>query len=120
MAKNRDLRPYELSAADWASIVLVTKWLKSFRSATTQMSTTKSPMLSTTHAIFRGLQEDLRQSLTELPDSSPSYLKNSLVKAHQKLSDYYTKLDDSPFYIWASCMSLCTPLILILTILVQC
>ena len=74
------------------------------------MSTTKSPMLSTTHAIFRGLQEDLRQSLTELPDLSPSYLKNSLVKAHRKLSDYYTKLDDSPFYIWASCTSLCTPL----------
>ena len=115
MAKNHDLRPYELSTADWTSILLITKWLKSFCSATTQMSTTKSPMLSTTHAIFRGLQEDLRQLLTELPDSSPSYLKNSLIKAHQKLSDYYTKLDDSPFYIWASCISLCTPLYLTLT-----
>ena len=68
--------------ADWASIILITKWLKSFHSATTQMSTTKLPMLLTTHAIFHGLQEDLCQLLTELPDSSPSYLKNSLVKAH--------------------------------------
>ena len=42
----------------------------------------KSPMLSTTHAIFHGLQEDLCQLLTELPDSSPLYLKNSLIKAH--------------------------------------
>lgn len=59
-------------------------------------------MLSTTHAIFRGLQDDLKQSLTELPNSAPSALKTSLVKAHRKLSDYYTKLDESPLYIWAS------------------
>ena len=72
-------------------------------------------MLLTTHAIFHGLQEDLHQLLTELSDLSPSlYLKISLVKVHQKLSDYYTKLDDSPFYIWASCTSLCTPLFLTL------
>ncbi|KAG2078425.1 hypothetical protein BDR04DRAFT_1086741 [Suillus decipiens] len=59
VAKTCDLRPYELSDADWAGIELVTKWLKAFRSATTQMSTTKCPMLSTTHAIFRGLQESI-------------------------------------------------------------
>ena len=61
-------------------------------------------MLSTTHAIFHGLQDDLKQSLTELPNSAPSGLKISLVKAHHKLSDYYTKLDESPLYIWASCL----------------
>jgi hypothetical protein len=60
-------------------------------------------MLSTTHAIFRGLQDDLRQSLIDLPNSAPTYLKTALVRAHRKLSDYYTKLDESPFYIWASC-----------------
>src|SRR5882762_1002608 len=103
VAKNRELRSYELSNEDWTAIILVTKWLKSFRSATTQMSTTKSPMLSTTHAIFRGLQDDLRQSLANLPNAAPTYLKTAFVKAHWKLSDYYTKLDESPFYIWASC-----------------
>jgi hypothetical protein len=103
VAKNRELRSLKLSTADWDAIALVTKWLKSFRSATTQMSTTKCSMLSSTHAIFRGLQEDIRNSLAELPDGAPAKLKMSLMKAHRKLSDYYTKLDESPYYIWSSC-----------------
>jgi hypothetical protein len=93
----------ELSTTDWDAVALVTKWLKSFWSATTQMSGTKTSMLSSTHAIFRGLQEDIRNSLVELPDSAPAKLKTSLIKAHRKLSDYYSKLDESPYYIWASC-----------------
>lgn len=103
VAKNRDLRKYELSSEDWAAISLVTRWLKSFRSATTQMSATKTSMLSTTHAIFRGLQEDIRESIRTLPEDTPVRLKNSLVNAHRKLSDYYTKLDESPLYLWSSC-----------------
>jgi hypothetical protein len=45
VAKNRKLCPYEFSNDDWDAITLVTKWLKSFRSATTQMSATKASML---------------------------------------------------------------------------
>ena len=103
VAKNQELRSFKLSTADWDAVVLVTKWLKSFRSATTQMSATKCSMLSSTHAIFHGLQEDIRNSLTELPNSAPAKLKTSLIKAHRKLSDYYTKLDKSPYYVWSSC-----------------
>ena len=103
VAKNRELCAFELSTADWDAVTLVTKWLKSFWSATTQMSTTKCSMLSSTHAIFRGLQDNLRNSLTNLPDNAPAKLKTLLMKAYQKLSDYYTKLDESSYYIWASC-----------------
>jgi hypothetical protein len=46
VAKNRELRKYELQDEDWEAIALVAQWLKSFCSATTQMSTTKRPMLS--------------------------------------------------------------------------
>ena len=88
---------------NWASIALVTQWLKSFWSATTQMSSTKTSMLSTTHAIFCGLQEDIWLSITSHPANTPAQLKNSLVSAHHKLSDYYTWLDESPLYIWWSC-----------------
>ena len=28
-----------------------------------------------------------------------------LTDAHRKLSDYYQTFDESPFYIWSSCMS---------------
>src|SRR5262245_27860539 len=59
VAKTRELRHLELSAEDWDSVTLVTQWLKTFRSATTQMSSTKHSMLSSTHAIFRGLQESI-------------------------------------------------------------
>src|ERR1700674_5556937 len=63
VAKTRELRQYELTSDDWNAIELVYHWLKAFRSATTQMSTTKKSMLSSTQAIFRGLQESLQNSL---------------------------------------------------------
>lgn len=109
VGKHRDLRHLDLTDGDWDSIILVTGWLKSFRTATTLMSTTKRPMLSYTHAIFRGLQEDLRLSLKQLPFSTPSVLRNGLLEAHRKLSDYYYKMDQSPFYTWAAreCSFLC-------------
>jgi hypothetical protein len=62
VAKNRELCKYELQDEDWEAIALVAQWLKSFRSATTQMSTTKRPMLSSTQAIFQGLQDSLTDS----------------------------------------------------------
>lgn len=46
VGKHRDLRHLDLTDGDWDSIILVTGWLKSFRTATTLMSTTKRPMLS--------------------------------------------------------------------------
>ncbi|KAG2127828.1 hypothetical protein BD769DRAFT_1357133, partial [Suillus cothurnatus] len=97
---------YEFSDADLARIELVTQWLKSFCSATTQMSTTKCPMLSSAHAIFHGLQESLQEDLAELPDSVPVKLQSALTSAHLKLSDYYFKVDELPFYVWASSMLL--------------
>ncbi len=63
VSRIRELRHLELSEADWNAIELVTGWLKMFRSATTQMSTTKVSMLSMTHAIFRGLQDHLKDVL---------------------------------------------------------
>ena len=104
MAQNKDLHAYELSEADWTSIDLVSSWLKSFCSATMQMSTAKVPMLSTTHAIFQGLQEDIKGILCSLPATVSSHIKHGLIDAHTKLSDYYHKYDESPFYTWAACM----------------
>lgn len=102
--KNWDVRDsLALSETDWDSIILVAGWLKSFRTATTLMSTTKRPMLSYTHTIFLGLQDDLRKTIRQLPTSTPSVLRNGLLDAHRKLSDYYYKFDQSPYYTWAAC-----------------
>ena len=101
VAKNRELRKYELQDEDWGAIELVAQWLKAFRSATTQMSTTKSPMLSWTHAIFRGLQDSIRDSIRALPNDTMPILREGLLNAHRKLSDYYGKSDESPYYTWA-------------------
>ena len=109
VAKNRELRKHELQDEDWEAIALVAQWLKSFRSATTQMSTTKRPMLSSTHAIFRGLQDSLADSLRSLPNDTPTLLRRALLNAHRKLSDYYGKSDESPYYTWASRTSLTLP-----------
>jgi len=105
VAKNKELRKYELQDEDWEAIGLVAWWLKLFQSATTQMSTTKHLMLSWTHAIFRGLQDSLADSLCVLPKHTPAILRQGLLNAHRKLSDYYGKSDESPYYTWASCMS---------------
>jgi hypothetical protein len=98
----KDIRPFKLSEEEWDAISLVTSWLKSFRSTTTQMSATKTPMLSTTHAIFRGLQSDIQDILRSLPDTTAPELKKGLTDAHLKLSDYYYKFDESPYYLWSA------------------
>ncbi|KAJ7140751.1 hypothetical protein C8R44DRAFT_726475 [Mycena epipterygia] len=59
-------------------------------------------LLSTTHAIFRGLQQHIKEAITKLPDSADDALRTGLVEAHLKLSDYYTKFDQSRYYLWAS------------------
>jgi hypothetical protein len=66
---NKEIHPFELSNADWESIKIVTLWLKSFRVATTEMSAMKTPMLSIMHAIFQGLQDDIKNILRSLPDT---------------------------------------------------
>jgi hypothetical protein len=100
--QNEDLCNLALTEAEWESITQVAGWLKAFRSATTQMSTTKQPMLSTAHAIFCGLQDEVRNALRSLPDSTSPMIKDGLLAAHQKLSEYYYRFDISPFYIWAA------------------
>jgi len=102
VGRNRDLRALELDPSDWEAISQVAGWLKAFRSATTEMSKTKEPMLSMIHAIFRGLQDHISSILRELPDSAPTQLRIGLVDAHTKLSEYYFRLDESPYYTWAA------------------
>ena len=104
--QNEDLSNLVLTEAEWELITQVAGWLKAFQSATTQMSTTKQPMLSTAHAIFRGLQDEVHHTLHSLPDSTSPMIKAGLLAAHQKLSMYYHRFDLSPFYIWAACESL--------------
>jgi len=103
VGRNHDLCALELDPSDWAAISQVAGWLKAFRSATTEMSKTKEPMLSTIHAIFRGLQDHISSILHELPNSTPTQLRIGLIDAHTKLSEYYFRLDESPYYTWAAC-----------------
>ena len=102
-AQNKYLHAYELSEDDWKSIDLLSSWLMSCHSVTTQMFTTKILMLSTTHAIFQGLQEDIKGIICSLPATVSPCIKHSLIDMHMKLSDYYHKYDESPFYTWAAC-----------------
>ncbi len=104
VSRNKDLHALELSNTNWESIKLVVSWLKSFRLATTEMSTTKSPMLSMTHAIFQGLQDDIKGILHSLPNSVSPRIKLGLTDVHRKLSNYYYQYNASPFYTWAACM----------------
>ncbi|KIK76513.1 hypothetical protein PAXRUDRAFT_18158 [Paxillus rubicundulus Ve08.2h10] len=66
------------------------------------MSATKCATLAFVHVIFKGLQEDLKEHLANLPDSIPTHICEALVKAHQKLSDYFYKFDDLSLYVWAA------------------
>ena len=100
---HKDLHALELSEAEWDAIVQVATWLEMFQTATMEMSHTKQSILSTTHLIFRRLQEHIWTIIADLPDNFNSQLKAGLLAAHQKLSEYYYHFDQSPFYTWATC-----------------
>ncbi|TBU21720.1 hypothetical protein BD311DRAFT_677708, partial [Dichomitus squalens] len=94
----------EISFEEWEAIAIVTKWLRLYRDATVDMSVTKRPTVSEVDAVFRGLQEHLRECIRELPESTPRPLRDGLINAHYKLSDYSYLFEGSPFYTWASRM----------------
>ncbi|KAJ7792593.1 hypothetical protein B0H13DRAFT_2172466 [Mycena leptocephala] len=100
--ENEDLAEYALAPSEWAALKQVSDWLKSYRYATTKMSATKQPMLSTTHAVFRWLQDELKAAIAALPSTADPALLEGLVAAHRKLSDYFTKFDESRYYSWAT------------------
>ncbi|KIJ52916.1 hypothetical protein M422DRAFT_155671, partial [Sphaerobolus stellatus SS14] len=102
VAKIIPLCCYELNDGDWKAIEVVTTWLKTFRAATTQMSATKHSSLSSTHAVFKGLQDNLKDFLCKLPNTASPQIRQALVASHHKLSDYFYKFDQSPYPIWAS------------------
>ncbi|KAJ7780449.1 hypothetical protein B0H14DRAFT_2401076, partial [Mycena olivaceomarginata] len=102
-----DLHNPEISVQDWAAIETITDWLHTFSLTTSEMSRTSRPMLSFTHSTFRGLQKILKEKVAGLPKNTSPKLVEGLMKSHLKLSDYYYKYDQSPFYIWAARTSLC-------------
>lgn len=57
------------------------------------MSRTRKSMISTVHAIFCGLQEHIKEILRDLPDTALPQLQDGLLVAHQKLSEYYYRLN---------------------------
>ena len=85
-SRNRDLHPYKIYEEEWTSISMVSSWLKSFCSATTQMSATKVPMLSTTHAIFCGLQDDIKMILHSYEGMKLDYENNLQLAEYLDLS----------------------------------
>ncbi|KAJ7592547.1 hypothetical protein C8J56DRAFT_717112, partial [Mycena floridula] len=100
VTEDSQLRKFTLSDDDWSNIILISGWLKSFCAATTQMSSTKKPMLSTVHAIFRGLQKTIREELAKLSSSIDPGIKRGLLDVHRKLNNYYFKFDQSVYYTW--------------------
>lgn len=98
----KDAKLQPLAPSDWEAIELVEEWLRLFREATTLMSTTSGVTLSTVHSTFRELQDHVRDALKSMPVTAPGSLKQGLINAHTKLSDYYLVYDASPYYIWAA------------------
>ncbi|KAJ3724199.1 hypothetical protein DFJ43DRAFT_968163, partial [Lentinula guzmanii] len=89
----------KLTDSDWTALESIKNWLSEFRTATTEMSTTKNPMLSQTHLVFRGLQRSIKSIIMSLPANANATLKTALVETHKKLSNYYFKFDVCPYYL---------------------
>ncbi|KAH9915973.1 uncharacterized protein BXZ73DRAFT_22372, partial [Epithele typhae] len=84
---------------EWTAIRLVEEWLRLFRAATTIMSSTNAITLSSVQGVFRDLQDHVLLAFKSLPDTAPPSLKQGLLNAHRKLSDYFNQTDSSPFYL---------------------
>ncbi len=110
----KDTRLTPLSEVERDAIELIKGWLVKFREATANMSTTKSVTLSSVQAIFCDLQDHIRDAYRSLPRTVPASLKQGLLNAHRKLSDYYYITDSSPYYIWAARVSRLFQLFLLL------
>ncbi|KAF7372456.1 Transposase-like protein [Mycena venus] len=85
VAKDEELRAHELSTRDWTALKLVTNWLVAFREATTQI-----------------LQSHLKTEISKLPADADPVLRQGLVDAHLKLSNYFAKFEQSRYYTWAT------------------
>ncbi|TDL15320.1 hypothetical protein BD410DRAFT_732882, partial [Rickenella mellea] len=101
VAKNRELRKFELSSADRDAIKMVFGWFQCFRDATTQMSATKHSTLSSVRCPQRFARSS-PQTLRDLPSTAPLELKDGLLQAQRKLPDYFSTFDASPYYTWSS------------------
>ncbi|KAJ6629837.1 hypothetical protein B0H10DRAFT_1624231, partial [Mycena sp. CBHHK59/15] len=89
----------QLSDSDWDALQQVRSWLSNFRCATTEMSTMSKPMLSRTHLVFCELQASIKEELAAVSNNVAPELKEGMLAAHQKLSDYYFTFDASPYYL---------------------
>lgn len=107
VAKDLQLRKLELNEEDWHGLELVEQWLLAFREATTEMSATHKPMLSSLYSVFRGLQSHLREKLSALPDNTNGALVNAIIDSHDVLGKYFYKSKSSPYYAWAACVFDC-------------
>ncbi|KIJ43942.1 hypothetical protein M422DRAFT_252439 [Sphaerobolus stellatus SS14] len=70
------------------------------------MSATKHSTLSSMHAIFKGLQDHIVKELSKLPNTASDNVCEVLLASHRKLSDYFFKIDESPYPVWASLLDL--------------
>ncbi|RXW19302.1 hypothetical protein EST38_g6551 [Candolleomyces aberdarensis] len=75
-------------------------WIE--KSATHQMSATRTSMLSSTIAVFHGLQQQLKERIRKLPSNFSPEVCTALVNSHKKLSDHYFCFDTSPYGTWAA------------------
>ncbi|KAF7798312.1 hypothetical protein EIP86_009533 [Pleurotus ostreatoroseus] len=91
----------DVTALEWQAIELVSTWLYLFREATTQMSATHHNTLQNVRSIFVSLQDEIKTHIARLPPTAPPILKDGLLAAYRKLSDYFNTIDQSPFYLWA-------------------
>ncbi|KAF5335031.1 hypothetical protein D9758_016187 [Tetrapyrgos nigripes] len=81
-----DLQDCLLDETDWANITKVTAWLKTFCVATLQMSTTKTPMLSSTLKVLHSLEDDVKEIISSLgPWDVSDDVCDALIAAHGKL-----------------------------------
>ncbi|KAF5354397.1 hypothetical protein D9758_010800 [Tetrapyrgos nigripes] len=85
-SQQSDLQDCLLDETDWANITKVTAWLKTFRVATLQMSTTKTPMLSSTLEVLRSLEDNIKEIISSLgPWDVSDDVCDALIAAHGKL-----------------------------------
>jgi len=101
VAKNRDLCKFETYAEDWDAIICITHWLKSFRSAMTQMSTTKCSMLPLTHTVYKNCFSNYSMSYQKMHLISSSLAWPAHMESYVTTS---TMVRSMIFCItWASC-----------------
>ncbi|XP_074287835.1 zinc finger BED domain-containing protein RICESLEEPER 3-like [Silene latifolia] len=87
VSKDKDIKVYNLSSAEWKKVNELHKFLKVFYEVTNSFSASNTP---TANVYFHGVWK-IHKKLDEVYNSPPSFLSTMVIDMHEKFNKYWSE-----------------------------